>query len=321
MSGPAAPVRPSDMTPRYLRVVVTPRCSLGCSYCHMEGDPARGAPRSVDFLAAVARHAAGVGVDKIKLLGGEPLLRPDLGALVGALRSAAPSADLSLITAGVAPADRLPAAFAAGLDRANLSVHGWSVAHFAHKARRGPEAHRRRQETLAWLLAQGRPTKLNYVYGGPADEADLDAFLTWAAPRPVVAAVLDDLGQDLGPAVVLDVLRRLRGAPATTRIEPDPRSLPTLRLTWADGLEVEVKHQQLGAQAPWGACAACPVRARCREGIDALRLTHDGWLRPCLDRPDLGVDLATAWARDGEGGLADAWAALVTDRVRVREAA
>jgi len=309
------------MTPRYLRVVVTPRCSLACGYCHMEGDPARAAPRSVDFLAAVARHAAAVGVEKLKLLGGEPLLRPDLGALVGALRAAAPAADLSLITAGVAPADRLPAAFAAGLDRANLSVHGWSADHFAHKARRGPEAHRRRQETLAFLLAQGRPTKLNYVYGGPVDEADLDAFLTWAAPRPVVAAVLDDLGQDLGPAVVLDVLRRLRGTPTTTRIEPDPRSLPTLRLTWADGLEVEVKHQQLGVQAPWGACAACPARARCREGIDALRLTHDGWLRPCLDRPDLGVDLAAAWATDGEAGIARAWSTLVADRRPAREAA
>lgn len=309
------------MTPRYLRVVITPRCSLACDYCHMEGDPARGAPRSVAFLAAVARHAAAEGVDKIKLLGGEPLLRPDLGPLVAAIRAAAPSADLSLITAGVAPADRLPAAFTAGLDRANLSVHGWSVAHFAHKARRGPDAHRRRQETLAWLLAQGHPTKLNYVYGGPADEADLGAFLTWAAGRPVVAAVLDDLAQDLGPHVVLAVLRRLRGDPAHTRIEPDPRSLPTLRLTWTDGLEVEVKHQQLGSRAPWGACIPCPARARCREGIDALRLTHDGWLRPCLDRPDLGVDLAAGWARDGEEGIRRAWSTLVAARRPAREAA
>lgn len=118
------------MSTRYLRIVVTPRCSLACSYCHMEGDPASGDPGSVSFLAAVTRVAYAEGFDKFKLLGGEPLLRADLGALIGAMRATAPRADLSRVTAGVAPKGRLEAAFAAGLDRANLSIHGWSFPAF-----------------------------------------------------------------------------------------------------------------------------------------------------------------------------------------------
>jgi hypothetical protein len=65
---------------------------------------------------------------------------------------------------------------------------------------------------------------------------------------------------------------------------------------WDDGLRVELKHQQLGAVAPFASCGGCPQRARCKEGIVALRLTHRGALQPCMDRPDLGVPL-TDYAR------------------------
>jgi hypothetical protein len=80
---------------------------------------------------------------------------------------------------------------------------------------------------------------------------------------------------------------------------------------WADGLRVEVKDRRLGDLAPWAACAACPRRARCREGIFALRLTHDGWLRPCMDRPDLGVPVGAVFETEGEAAAERAWVAFV----------
>jgi molybdenum cofactor biosynthesis enzyme MoaA len=150
-----------------------------------------------------------------------------------------------------------------------------------------------RNAALAALLEEGRFLKLNFVWRGPADAGDLGALLDWAATRPVVVAVLDDLGDpSLGPASVRAAVEGLRGAPARAVVEPDPCSLPTLRLSWGDGLVVEIKHEQLGQVAPWASCGTCPLRARCREGIVALRLTHEGRLLPCLDRPDLAVDLA-----------------------------
>ena len=114
--------------PSYLRVVVTARCSLACSYCHMEGDPAGGEAggMSTSDLHALLEAACNNGIRKLKFLGGEPLLRRDLPEIIGRLRALHPDLDISLITGGAVPLSRLDACLEAGLTRANLSIHGWA---------------------------------------------------------------------------------------------------------------------------------------------------------------------------------------------------
>lgn len=304
---------------RYLRVVVTARCPMACSYCHMEGDPAAPGLASglgTEDLVEILHAGLDAGICKLKFLGGEPLLRRDLPEVIAALRARAPDLDISVITSGAVPREGLDACFAAGLSRANLSIHGFGPEAFARRG--GSERMRAlRDAFLDALLAWGRPVKLNYVYGGKADLDDLGALLDAAARWPVVVNVLDDLGDArLGPQAVIDAVVRLRGAPARRWIEPDPHSLPTLRLGWTDGLVVEVKTERLGEVAPWADCAACPVRARCREGIHALRLTHTGVLRPCMDRPDLGVPLLPQLRRGGRTAVRDAWRAFLRAHAR-----
>lgn len=296
--------------PTYLRVVVTARCSLACDYCHQEGDPATAQAGGMDTatLTALLHGALDNGIRKLKFLGGEPLLRADLPEVIAALRARDPDLDISLITGGAVPVHRLDACFAAGLSRANLSIHGWGLEAFRERTRRGEKAHALRQATLHRLLEHGRFLKLNFVWRGERDAADLSALLDWAAGRPVVVSVLDDLGDaSLGPEVVQAALVSLRGWPLVRGAEPDPHSLPTLRMRWADGLEVEVKDHQLGAVAPWSACATCPVRDRCREGIHAVRLSHDGLLRPCMDRPDIALDLGGLLRTRGPRLASAAW--------------
>ncbi len=300
--------------PTYLRVVITARCSLACGYCHQEGDPATAAARgqSTAALQSLLHTALDQGIRKLKFLGGEPLLRRDLPEVIADLRQRDPSLDISLITGGAVPVDRLDACFEAGLSRANLSIHGWSLEAFAERTQRGARHHAMRQTVLRRLLEHGRFVKLNFVWRGEHDQADLAALLDWAADKPVVVGVLDDLGNEhLGPGAIQEALIALRGFPLHRADEPDPHSLPTLRLTWADGLTVEVKNQHLGAVAPWRACGTCPVRAQCREGIHALRLSHDGHLRPCMDRPDLSFDVAGTLHEQGPVAASDAWAAAV----------
>ena len=303
-------------SPSYLRVVVTARCSLACAYCHREGDPAGdaagGLPRGA--LLALLDAALDQGVQKLKFLGGEPLLRRDLPHVIAHLRGRDPALDLSLITGGAVGRQALEDCFDAGLSRANLSIHGWSMSAFAERTARGAGAWAMRGAVLDALLARGRFLKLNFVWRGPRDDADLSSLLDHAAGLPVVVSVLDDLSDPtLSPSDVVAAVTRLRGPAEAQEVEPDPHSLPTLRLQWRDGLAVEIKDQHLGAVAPWGPCAACPVRWRCREGIYALRLSHDGRLRPCMDRPDLGVDLIEA-ARQGAVGAV--WAAAVQSWAR-----
>jgi cyclic pyranopterin phosphate synthase len=287
--------------PTYLRVVVTTRCNYQCSYCHMEGDPhqidtAHELP--LDALCACIDVMAAAGMRKIKLLGGEPLLRPDLPALISHMRAAAPRADLSMITAAALPTRALHAALDAGLDRVNVSIHGFGAEAFARR-NSNPLQLVRRAAFVDALLATGRPVKLNYVYSGPEDADDLAALLDWAADLPVLVNVLDNLELELGWRPLEAMLTALRGAPAWHRVSHDPDSLDTLHIGWADGLRVELKDQQLGQHAPWADCASCPVRATCKEGIFALRLTHQGVLMPCMDRPELGLPLARIIARDG----------------------
>jgi molybdenum cofactor biosynthesis enzyme MoaA len=287
--------RNPERRPTYLRVVVNAVCPLRCTFCHQEGDPAvagRERGLSTRQLSDVLCAAVDAGVRKIKLLGGEPLLRHDLPDVVRAVRAHDADVDLSIITAGVVPADRLDALYEAGLTRCNVSIHGFSRDAFLARTGSTPRAWAQRNAFLEAAIAHGRPLKTNYVYTGPSDLADLGEFLAWAAPRRILVSVLDDLSNPALDAATLDsVLVALRGEPLSRFTEQDPHSLPTTRLVWADGLLVELKTTRLGETSPWRACDGCSEHTRCREGIHALRVSHTGELRPCMDRPDLAAAL------------------------------
>ena len=317
---PVSPATAPPGPPTYLRVVVTTACPLRCSYCHMEGDQHTGGARGLDqaTLVALLRAGAQAGIRKFKFLGGEPLARRDLPEVTAALRAAAPDADISIISSGVGAPGAFEALIEAGLDRINLSIHGWSEAAFAERGG-SVRNHKRRRESIERVLALGRPLKLNYVLTA-GTERDLGQLLDWAAAHRVMVSVLDDLNDpDSGPDTVAAALVRLRGPWKGARSSPDPDSLPTTRLDWSDGLLVEVKTSQLGSLAPWRACRLCIARLRCREGIHAVRLTHRGRLQPCMDRPDVALDLVPLLA-DGEDAVARAWRSFVNDRTARRAA-
>lgn len=291
--------------PSYLRVVLTTRCNYQCSFCHMEGDPqVPGAPTELPLgvLAACLRAAALAGVQKFKFLGGEPLLRRDFPVLLASLRALAPEADLSLITAGAVPTERLDAAYDAGLTRANVSLHGWSPEALARNlpSRRGWELRQRFLEAALEHSSRRRvPLKLNYVWSRGGDREDLRSLLAWAAEKPVVVGLLDELSEGSSWLGLAALLRELRGPWQQELAVDDAHSLPTRELRWSDGLRVELKDHQVGALAPLRACEQCPARPRCTEGILALRLTHHGMLRPCLSRGDLDLPLAEYVAANG----------------------
>lgn len=303
--------------PTYLRVVVTPTCNHRCSYCHMEGDPrregfARGLP--LELLRAALAALAPVGLAKLKFVGGEPLLRPDLPALVSAARATFPAADLSVITAGGVPTSAQDRVFEAGLDRMNLSIHGFGEEAFA---RRGNPTKLLglRTRFLEALLGRGRPTKLNYVYSGAEDEGDLRALLAFAGARGALVNVLDDLNTDLGPWRLIALLEGWLGRADECTQDRDPHSLDTTRLRWRGGPWVEIKSEHLGEHAPWTDCATCAVRRSCREGIFALRLTHDGQVRPCMDRGDLGYPLVAELQRRGVAAASEGLQGWLAERL------
>ena len=107
-----------------LRLSVTDRCNLRCAYC-MPEEPVwfpREALLTFEELARVARIAVGTGVRKVRITGGEPLVRRDLPRLVESLAAIPGLCDLSLTTNGVLLAEHARDLAAAGRLRLNVSL-------------------------------------------------------------------------------------------------------------------------------------------------------------------------------------------------------
>src|SRR5687767_12139424 len=110
---------------RSLRVSVTDRCNLRCHYCMPETDYAwlpRETLLSFEEITCLAGAFVAVGADRVRITGGEPLLRRDLPVLISQLASLAGVQDLALTTNGVLLADRAGALRDAGLHRITVSL-------------------------------------------------------------------------------------------------------------------------------------------------------------------------------------------------------
>src|SRR6476620_7925033 len=110
---------------RNLRLSVTDRCNLRCEYCMPEDDYVwlpRQDVLQFEEISALVDVFLSLGVDKIRLTGGEPLLRRDLASLVKMIASKPGLADLALTTNGVLLEDQIDPLKAAGLGRITVSL-------------------------------------------------------------------------------------------------------------------------------------------------------------------------------------------------------
>src|SRR5687767_3202516 len=110
---------------RSLRISVTDRCNLRCQYCMPETDYAWLPRESIlDFeeIALLADAFTSLGVDRVRVTGGEPLLRRDLPKLIELLAARPAIRDLALTTNGVLLANQVHALHAAGLHRLTVSL-------------------------------------------------------------------------------------------------------------------------------------------------------------------------------------------------------
>src|SRR5688572_12159413 len=122
---------------RDLRISVTDRCNFRCTYCmprDVFDDDYEFLPHaeilSFEEIVRVARVFEGLGTEKIRLTGGEPLLRKGIDRLVAMLREAVPGVDLTLTTNGSALKAQARALKAAGLDRITVSLDSLDDATF-----------------------------------------------------------------------------------------------------------------------------------------------------------------------------------------------
>lgn len=296
-------------TARDLRVSITEKCSLRCTYCMpAEGLPAIPSARlltgdEIVRLVGIAVHR--LGVREVRFTGGEPLMRRDLEAIVAGCAEHVPGVPLSMTTNAVGLEHRAAALARAGLGRINVSLDTVDRAHFAELTRRdrlgsvlaGIRAAQDAglaplkinavlmQETLSgavellqWCIEAG--CELRFI-----EQMPLDADHEWARENMVDAQTL------------LDVLGARFDLRAIGRDDP---SAP------AEEWLVD------GGPATVGIIASV-TRSFCEE-CDRTRLTAEGTVRSCLFS-DREVDLRAA-LRSGadDEELAQSWRAAMWDK-------
>ena len=293
----------------YLRLSVTDRCNLRCAYCMPpQGVPWRRHDEILSFeeLAAVARAAAACGVSKVRLTGGEPLVRKGCPELVGLLARTSGLHDISLTTNGVL----LPAHAAElrrqGLSRVNLSLDSLRPARYAQLSRGG-----RLTDALAGLesaLAAGFvPVKLNVLLlEGIEDE--LEDFVALTRERPIHVRFIEFMPLDARLAhgfrlvAAPQVLARLR---SSCSLVPDEGPYGHGPATyWRAPQAIGTVGFVAGVSSHF--CAGC----------NRLRLTADGRLRGCLFSGE-EVDLRPFLGRQEE--LQDVIRAAMTGKRHDRE--
>jgi len=278
-SGGGALVDTFSRVHRDLRISLTDRCSLRCTYCMPEqGNEwlARESILSLDEIERVAHVAARAGITTFRLTGGEPLLRRDIVDVVrrlAAVPSASGPVEIAMTTNGIRLGEVLPDLVAAGLGRLNISIDTLVPERFAALTRRDRLADV--LEGIAAAAASGlRPLKLNAVAmrGVNDDElVDLVAFATeHGAQMRFIEQMPLDAGHTWDRAQMVTREEILRSLSARWELTPVPGRGGAPAERWLlDG-------------GPHSVGVIASVTAPFCGDCDRLRLTADGQLRNCL---------------------------------------
>ncbi len=260
-----------------LRISVTDRCNIRCFYC-MPETGAEFAPVSslLSFpeIVRLAKTALSLGIDKIRITGGEPLLRPRLPELIAALSGLPGVRDLALTTNAVLLAGAAQSLYDAGLRRLNIHLDTLDRERFRLITRRDDL-----DRVLAGIEAATRigfhVIKINAVAIRNLTEPDLVPLVRFAKERnievrfvefmPLDAQHIWSLDRVLTADDMTETLTREFG-PLSPVADADPRA-PATEYAFADGYRVG-----------FIASVSRPFCGNCNR----LRLTSDGKLRSCL---------------------------------------
>ena len=260
-------------TIEYLRLSVTDRCNYRCAYCMPAG--VCGGLRellSLGELAEIARAAVACGVRKIRLTGGEPLVRPGLADLCRMLRALPGVEELAITTNGSLLPQLAGELKGAGVDRLNVSLDTLNADKFAALTGCGELA-----QTLAGLEAADaagfRDTKINTVLMGGVNDDEIVDFVALTRDHPYCLRFIE-----------LMPIGACAHWPAERFVKADAvlRAVPALRPIGVSG--VSELYQIPGWAGTVGLIR--PMSHRFCAKCDRVRVTADGVLRPCLHAPD-----------------------------------
>lgn len=257
----------------YLRVSVTDRCNLRCRYCMpRDGVPLREHRDLLSFeeIETIVREAVELGVRKVRLTGGEPLIRRDFPKLAVKLASIPRLEELDLTTNGVLFAPLAGRLKQAGIKRVNISLDTLRPERFREMAGRD-EWDRVMAAVEAAVRHSYEKVKLNVVVAAGYNDDEAEDFVRFAVERGVHLRFIElmPLGNDFWSPQRSISGDEIRGrVERSFRLDPLPQNGP------ATEYQVRDKPITVGFINP----LSHPFCRQCNR----MRLTADGFLRPCL---------------------------------------
>jgi len=266
-----------------LRISLTQRCNLRCVYCHREGQfPGSVMPEmSKDEVVRIARVAVSLGMSRIKLTGGEPLLRADIVEIVHDIATIPNLHDLSMTTNGVRLFKLADALTAAGLKRININLPSLDAK--TYSLVNGGDLNEVLDGVGAAVKAGLHPVKLNMLVLRGVNSGDVHKMIGFARQSQTILQLIelepvnvnDEFYQEHHfPLDEFETELKKQAVDVQTRGDMQNRHVYAL-----PGVKVEVVHPIENTEF----CSRCT----------RLRVTSDGKLKPCLMVNNNLVDVLT----------------------------
>lgn len=268
-----------------LRVAITQRCNLRCLYCHREGEERLvrdiAAEMTVDEIVRIVRIAVGLGISKIKLTGGEPLMRKDIVEIVRGIASIPGLKDLSMTTNGTLLDPLAEGLHAIGLKRVNINIPTLNGEVYGELT--GGRLEDVLEGVKAAVEAGLYPVKLNMLILRGVNDRDVPEMIEFARETGTILQLIE-----LEPINISDTyysthhklldeyecMLRQKAVKTETR-----RYMQNRHIYHLPEVTVEIVHPIENTEF----CMRCT----------RLRVTSDGELKPCLMRNDNLVDILT----------------------------
>ena len=260
----------------YLRISLTDKCNLRCRYCMPEEGVCKRAHHEMmteDEVVTAVEVAASLGIHKIRLTGGEPLVKKNILSICRRVAAVEGIREVCLTTNGILLPQLGRQLREAGVSRLNLSLDTLDPKKYAYITRIG-QIEQFREGLKAALEAGFEKVKINAVLIGGFNDDEIEALANLTMEYPVDMRFIELMPiqdhDEFGEAAYLPYSKVLEKLPEAVPVPQDGGVAKLYRLPGAKG--------NIGLISPISAhfCGEC----------NRLRLTADGKLKPCLHAPD-----------------------------------
>lgn len=273
----------------YMRLSVTDRCNLRCRYCMPEIGVDKKQHDDIlrhEEMVAIVQAGAALGIDKVRLTGGEPLIRKGIVHLVRAISNIEGIEEITMTTNGLLLDDYLDDLIDAGLDRINLSLDTMDEKKYAEITRGGDL--RKVLSSMSHIMERGLKLKINTVLIGGFNDDEIEAFVELTRQEAVDVRFIELM--PIGEASVWNKHQYIANDVVLKKIELEPvlketKGSPARYYRLKDG------KGKVGLINPIS-CSFC-------QDCNRIRVTSDGKVKPCLHSND-EIDLMHVLREGGD---------------------